>query len=172
VIRLVTFEPFERELLDQLSRAIFQAYGLGCEYAGEVPLPEKANVAGGLDAVELVTHATQVKSFADDKVIYLTARPFAPRRLPSGELPTQGFSQAGGSRAVLTTHGLPQGAAFLKRLSKQAVHEVGHLWELHHCLDARCAMYPPWAMSFATGEATLCTFCREKSEQKIRLAKT
>jgi hypothetical protein len=33
-------------------------------------------------------------------------------------------------------------------------------------------MYPPWTPSFPNGEPVFDTFCRDKSEQKIRLAKS
>jgi len=173
VIRLVTLDPIERETLDKLTRILFQAFGLGCEYAGDVAIPKEAVKGDLLDAVILLDKVAPVKSYADDKVVYLTTRAFLPRELPSGKAPTTGFSQYSGERAVSTTHGLPTDPeALLKRLAKQVVHDVGHLWELHHCLDPRCSMYATWAPSFATGEPILCTFCREKSEQKIRMAKT
>ena len=44
------------------------------------------------------------------------------------------------------------------------------VWEIY---DARCAMHPSWSQGLpANPEMDLCTFCREKSERKIRLAKT
>lgn len=172
MIRVVTLDPFDTELVEKLCRIIFQAFGLGCEYAGEVPMPPEAVKGDQVDAQELLKHVDPVKSYADDKVLYLTSRPFAPRALPSGEAPTPGLAQYGGERAVLSSHGLPEGDALLKRLAKQALHDVGHLWELHHCLDPRCSMHPPWALTFATGEPVLCPFCRDKSEQRIRMAKT
>lgn len=172
MIRLVTLDPIEQEVLTKLSRIVFQAYGLGCEYAGDLPVPKEAAKGDALDAIELLDKAQGVKSFADDKIVYLTTRPFLARELPSGKAPTAGFAQYSGARAVVTTHGLPGGDALLKRLAKQVVHDVGHLWDLHHCLDPRCSMYATWAPSFATGEPILCTFCREKSEQRIRMAKT
>lgn len=172
MIRLATLDPIERETLDKLCRIVFQAYGLGCEVAGEVAMPPEALEGDAVDAAVLLEKAPAVKSFADDKTIYLTTRPFLSRELPSGKAPTAGLAQYSGERAVVTTHGLPEGEALLKRLAKQVVHDVGHLWELHHCLDPRCSMYATWAPSFATGEPLLCTFCREKSEQRIRMAKT
>jgi predicted Zn-dependent protease len=172
LIRLVTLDPFDDELLHKLTRLLFQAFGLGCEYVGEVGMPEEARKGDALDAVLLVTHASAVRSFADDKVVYLTSRKLLPRELPSGAAPTAGFSQYSGERAVITSHGLPTGDALLKRVGKQAIHDVGHLWDLHHCLDPRCAMHPPWTPTFGAGEPVLCPFCRDKSEARIRLAKT
>ncbi len=172
MIRLVSVDPFEPEVLKQLSRVLFQAYGLGCEYIGEADAPSAAVRGDTLDAVEFLKAAPEVKSFADDKVVYLASRALASRELPSGKGPTPGFSLFGGPSALVTSHGLPKGDALLKRLAKQAVHDLGHLWELHHCLDPRCSMYAPWAPTFANGEPVLCTFCREKSEARIRMAKT
>ena len=172
MIRLVTLDAIDREVLDKLCRIIYQAYGLGCEVVGEVPVPKEAIKGDALDAVVLLEKAPPVKSFADDKAVYLTNRPLLSRELPSGKAPTTGLSQYSGERAVITTHGLPQGEALLKRLAKLVVHDVGHLWDLHHCLDPRCSMYATWAPAFANGEPILCTFCREKSEQRIRMAKT
>ena len=172
MIRLVTLDPIEREVIDKLCRIIFQAYGLGCEYVGDVPTPKEAVKGDSLDAVELLAKAQAVKSFADDKTVYLTTRPFLTREVPSGKAPTSGFAVYSGERAVVTTAGLPEGEALLKRLAKQVVHDIGHLWDLHHCLDPRCSMYATWAPTFASGEPLLCPYCRDKSEQRIRLAKT
>jgi archaemetzincin len=172
VIRLVSLDPLDPEVLQKLTRVLFQAYGLGCEHVGEMEAPASALRGESIDAVEFLKVAPEVKSFADDKVLFLTGRALSGRELPSGKGPTPGFSLFGGPSGIVTAHGLPKGDGLLKRLAKQAVHELGHLWELHHCLDPRCAMYAPWAPAFANGEPTLCTFCREKSEGRIRLAKT
>jgi predicted Zn-dependent protease len=172
VIRVVSLEPFEEELIQKLCRILFQAYGLGCEHAGELPLPDEALKGGKIDAPTLLEKVERVASFADDKILYLTQQPLAERQLPSGRAPTPGFAQYSGERAVLSAYGLPQGDALLKRLAKQAIHDVGHLWELHHCLDPRCSMYTPWSPPFASGEPVLCPYCRDKSGEKIRLAKT
>ena len=179
MIRLVTMETFEEKDLDALCKVLFQAFGLGTEHAGSVPHPEEALAAGGaFDAAKLLEEAEAPKSFSDDKLLYLTRRKLLQPAGPAGTPPTHGFAQYGGERGVITTELFPSGLAelseeFQKRLGKQAVHEVGHLWDLHTCLDPKCSMHPPWAEGFASNvEPTLCTFCREKSENKIRMAKT
>ena len=58
------------------------------------------------------------------------------------------------------------------RFYDYALQEIGNAWGLHHCLDPRCAMYPHWTPSYPNGDASFCVFCRETSEQKIRLAKS
>jgi predicted Zn-dependent protease len=169
---VVTLEPFDEELTNKLCRIIFQAYGLGCEFAGEVALPDEARKGGKLDAGVLLDKVERVASYADDKILYLSKQPFASRDVPCGKAPTPGLAQYAGERAVVSAAGLPQGDALLKRIAKQAIHDVGHLWGLHHCLDPRCSMYAPWSPPFQTGEPLLCPFCRDKSDRRIRLAKT
>jgi predicted Zn-dependent protease len=169
VIRLATLDHLDNELLDWLRKTIFQSFGLGCELAGEVPIPKKAIENQIIDARALLKNVLDVESFADDKILYLTSLPLAVRNLPSGEVPTFGLSTYGGKRAVVSIHGLPPGDILFKRAGKQALHEVGHLWKLHHCLDHRCAMHPPWTASFAQGDPILCSFCREKSEFSLSL---
>jgi archaemetzincin len=172
VIRLATLDELDPEVLQKLTSLVYQAYGLGCEYVGGVEYPEEHATSKVIDAASLLERVEQVVSFADDKVVYLTTRKLAPRAVPGGQTPTPGYSEPAKGRAVVTSHGLPSGEAHLRRLAKQVMHDIGHLWELHHCLDPRCAMHPPWTPNFNTGEPVLCTFCREKSEQRIRLAKT
>ena len=76
---------------------------------------------------------------------------------------------------MVTSHGLgDKGVLPLDiGLAKRAAHYVGHLWDLHHCFDPRCAMHPGWSPGFAQyPEVVLCLFDREKSERKIKLGST
>ena len=125
-----------------------------------------------LDAEKLLEEVEGVRAYADDKLLYLTPRKLKERELPSGTAPTHGFARYGKDRAIITTRRLKDMEVGFKPVARHALHQLGHLWELHHCLDPRCSMYPPWTPSFAQGDPIFCTFCREKSEQKIRLAKS
>jgi len=94
--------------------------------------------------------------------------------LPPGKI-ALGFAREYGGKAVATAHGLgekglpPMDAG----LAKRAAHYVGHLWDLHHCFDPRCAMHPGLSPGFAQyPDVALCLFCREKSERKIKLGST
>lgn len=179
MIRVVTLDAFEDADIDALCKSLYQAYGIGCEHAGSVSFPEDAespDVPGAYDANKLLTEADAVKTFTDDKLVYVTRRRLSQPEGPLGRPPTNGFARYGGERAVLTTAGLdlPDLSDELrKRMAKQAIHEVGRLWELHTCLDAKCSMHPTWSEGFAHHvEPVLCAFCREKSENKLRMAKT
>lgn len=183
MIRVVTLEPFEDADLDALCKLLYQAYGLGCERAGKVPLPEEAldEKSGAYDANLLLEEAESVKLVADDKLLYVMRKPLLQKEGPMGAPPTHGLAQFGGQRAVVTTALFPKGIeerddeseSFRKRLAKQAVREIGRTWELHTCIDPKCSMHPSWAEPFEVHlEPVLCNFCREKSEEAIRLAST
>jgi len=113
-----------------------------------------------------------IRAYEDDKVLFITSRKLKERELPGGKAPTSGFAVYNKSRAIISTHGYKDLEASFKPVARNALQQIGHLWGLHHCLDPRCSMYPPWTPSFGAGEPTFCTFCREKSEQKLRLAKS
>lgn len=80
-----------------------------------------------------------------------------------------GEAQMGGPCAVVSLHrlrqqfyGLPQDDELLdERLIKEAVHEVGHTFDLTHCDDYSCAMAPSHAVEWIDlKDRTLCTTCQ------------
>jgi archaemetzincin len=181
VIRVVTLNELDPADVAFLTRSLYRGFGLGTEYAGTKPMPDRAEGEDGrVDAVALVRDAAAVRTFADDKVLYVTAARLSLPAGPLGEPPCWGFAEYGKERALVSTARLtPRGTteasveAFQRRLAREAVHAVGHLWDLHHCVDSRCAMHPSWSPNLpASPEMDLCPFCRDKSERKIRLAKT
>lgn len=181
MIRIVTLTRIDPADLVFLTRTLYRAFGVGTEHAGDKPVPKDARTDDDrLDAVKLLKEVDPIRTFPDDKVLLVTGEPLALRPGPLGEPPCWGFAEFGGTRAVITTSRLPQRGvseasieAYQRRLAREAIHAVGHLWDLHHCYDARCAMHPSWSQGLpANPEMELCSFCREKSERKVRLAKT
>jgi len=176
VIRVVTLDAFEEGDVDVVCKQLFQAFNIGAEFASKLPLPEEALLPdGSYDADLLLTEAESVKLVADDKLLYLTHAKLKQPEGPVGRPPTYGFSQFGGQRAVSSTSLFPKklepgSDEYRKRLAKQAVHEIGRLWELHTCIDPKCSMHTSWSDAFETHvEPILCNFCREKSEERIRM---
>lgn len=170
MIRVVTLDEFDPKQLGNFCKTLYQAFGVGSEHVGQVSVPP--GTSEPLDAVALLGTLPRVAAYADDKIVFLTLRRLADRELPTGKAPTSGFALQGRDKAIVSAYPKKNLEDGLKLASRHALHQVGHLWDLHHCLDPRCAMYPPWTPSFANGEPIFCTFCREKSEQKIRLAKS
>jgi hypothetical protein len=181
VIRIVTLAPFDPGDIAFVARTLYQAFGLGTEHAGDAKLPpESEGPDGRHDAVKLLEDVESVRALADDKILFLTIAPLGLKPGPLGEPPCYGFAEYGGQRAVISTarlaaRGVTESSieSFRKRLAREAVHCVGHLWDLHHCYDPRCAMHPSWSPGLGANPSyELDVFCRDKSEQRIRLAKT
>jgi archaemetzincin len=83
-----------------------------------------------------------------------------------------GEAQMGGPCAVVSLHrlqqqfyGLPEDPVLLvDRLVKEAVHEVGHTFDLTHCDDYSCAMAPSHAVEWIDlKEMALCGSCQARS---------
>ncbi|HEY6146257.1 MAG TPA: hypothetical protein VIZ69_01110 [Thermoanaerobaculia bacterium] len=178
MIRLVTLSEFPPDVLDHVARRLNAAYGIGCEIEGEAELPDGAlaDDQTSYDAVKLLDQIEdETQLYADDKVVYLTNASLAAPDGPMGKGPMTGFPQFGGGKAVVTSHGLgSKGELPLDvGLAKRAAHHVGHLLELHHCFDPRCAMHPEWSPGFTQyPDVALCLFDREKSERKIKLGQS
>lgn len=175
MIRIVTLSDLPPDVVDHVARRLNATYGLGTEIEGEAALPEDA-----LDATQEAYNAPKlleeieddVQAYADDKILYLTSEPLSGPEGPMGKGPMDGFALYGAGKAVVTSHGLggKTGPSLEAGLAKRAAHHVGHMWELHHCYDPRCAMHPGWSPGFTQyPEVALCLFCREKSERKIKL---
>ncbi|MHB8878302.1 MAG: hypothetical protein ACYC8T_31790 [Myxococcaceae bacterium] len=170
MIRVVTLDPHDEKQVAKLCQTLYAAFGVGCEHSGHVAVPE--GLPEPYDAAKLLEEVQGVRAYADDKLLYLTGKKLKDRPLPSGTVPTAGYCRYGKDRALISTAAVKNLEEGLKTVARHSLHQLGHVWELHHCLDPRCSMYPPWTPSFALGDAIFCTFCRDKSEQKIRLAKS
>lgn len=179
MIRLVTLEKLDPTDVVALKQHLWTAFALGTEHAGDRAMPTGlAAKDGRIDALRLLAEAPPVRLVGDDRVLYITGAPLSLPAGPLGDPPCWGFAEYGGQRAVLSLARMPARGvseasieAYRRRLAREAIHAIGHLWDLHHCYDARCAMHPSWTEHLAASpEADLCSFCREKSEQRIRHA--
>ena len=170
MIRLVTLDAYDPKVIDRLCKVLYTAFGVGCEHAGDMAPP--SGQSEPFDAQALLDTLPSPRAYADDKILYLTSRKLKPRSLLSGDVPCTGFGNQNGPRALVTSAGVKDPEAGLKQIARHAMHQLGHSWELHHCLDPRCAMYPPWTLNYDAGDTFFDTFCRDKSEQRIRLAKS
>lgn len=87
-----------------------------------------------------------------------------------------GEAQMGGPCAVVSSYRLRQefygldrdNALLSQRLVKEAVHELGHALDLHHCQDYRCAMASSHAVEWIDlREAALCESCQSKAQLRV-----
>ncbi len=170
MIRIFTLDEFDPALLKALTKSLYTAFGVGSEHSGAVTAPHGQQEP--YDANKLLETLPKVHALKDDKVLFLTSRKLAPRKLASGEAPTFGLSRYSAQLAVVTAVHIKNVADNVKLLTRYAMHEVAHTYGLHHCLDPRCSMYPQWTPSYANGDCIFCTYCRDSVDAKIRTTKS
>src|SRR5271166_2386132 len=92
-----------------------------------------------------------------------------------------GEAQMGGPCALVSVfrlrqefYGLDRDDSLLRqRLLKEAVHELGHTLDLHHCEDYRCAMASSHAVEWIDlRETSLCDVCRAQAQSNAAAAAT
>src|SRR5574341_971686 len=104
VIRIVTLAPFDEGDIAYVARALYQAFGLGTEHVGERNLPVGTESEDGrYDGARLLEAVPSVRTFADDKVLYLATVPLSMEPGPLGEPPCYGFARYGGDRPLVST---------------------------------------------------------------------
>lgn len=89
-----------------------------------------------------------------------------------------GEAQLGGKSAVVSVHRLKNGfietdATYLDRISKEAIHELGHTFNLRHCKDSACIMhYCRDIRDVDKKKNQLCRYCKILLEDDIKRLKT
>jgi len=166
MIRVVTLSEFDDETMALVLRRLQAVYGVGAEVGRRTSMPREAYEPGAdaYDALKTLAEAEDVRAFGDDKILFLTDRPLSLPVGPMGAGPVDGYADYGGLKAVATASGLgDRSLPLAEGLAKRAARHTGHLFGLHHCHDAKCAMLPGWAEGFVQHpETVLCPFCRDK----------
>lgn len=175
MIRVVLLSEFEDEDMDVVLSGLRKVYGVGAEIGRRTTLPSEAYdpKADAYDALATIAEAQAVRTFGNDKILFLCDRPLSLPVGPMGAGPVDGFAHFTDVKGIATSAGLEEldgegKFTLADGLAKRAVRQVGHLFGLHHCHDARCSMLPGWLEGFhQNSDAVLCTFCRDKSESII-----
>ncbi len=142
-ILLIAVGRVPAEIGDGLNQGLQRAFGLPCRSG--TPLPHPSFAWNGqrrqylAEAIlERLDPGSSACAFAvADLDLYVARLNFA-----------FGLADQAGRRAIIalprlcqTYYGLPDDAdLFHRRVSKEAVHELGHVFGLRHCYDRRCVM--------------------------------
>ena len=168
VMEIVPLEITDRELLSALASEAARIFPLRCQVGAAARLP-----AGALDAKRGQYHATRILEHLDAsgrdsfRLLGVTSVDiFTPiMRYVFGE------AMLPGRAALVSTYRLgiapPRGdhpgdhSAFLGRVIKEGIHELGHTFGLTHCEDPTCVMSASLDMTRIDAKSTqLCYYCK------------
>jgi archaemetzincin len=84
-----------------------------------------------------------------------------------------GEAQLGGKTCIVSAFRLNEGHSpqepFLSRIIKEAIHELGHTFKLHHCRDRTCLMhYCRNEKDVDRKSDQLCRYCRVLLDDEIK----
>ena len=171
-IRILS-ELHDRRILERVAEALREVYGEDVEMEFVDRLFDETflnPVRGQYDAWPIVQSYRDVR--ADDEYLLL----ITVKDLYAAGL-NYIFGLAWGGIAIVSTHRLaqefyglePDRELFVKRLIKEAVHELGHLHGLTHCSDRRCVMaFSNWIGDTDYKSYKLCSRC----ERKLKLSRS
>jgi archaemetzincin len=136
----------DRTLLIELGDSIHGLSGVSCEISEGCELPRRAldRGRGQYDCHAILKCLMQVESSCL-RVIGVTKADIYVQALRY----VYGVSQVNGRCSIISTHRLipeyygelPDKEILLTRLTKTAIHELGHSLGLTHCRDKRCVMF-------------------------------
>lgn len=146
-IKLVAIGEVDRELLEYLSLTLPGALGIPC-----VEVASSLNPQGAYNEVRRQYHSTQLLQMLHDMDQSSCGKILGVADIDLF-IPIFTFvfgeAQVGGTCALMSAHrlqqkfyGLPDDRALLlKRVEKEATHELGHAFGLGHCRDFDCVMH-------------------------------
>ena len=152
---------------ERIRSVVSSSFNLNCEVVSPEPKPEFAlDVSRDqYDSLKILDRLESRFPRPDDWILGITDVDLAIPVLTF----VFGEARLGGRSAVVSAfrlreefHGLPADTVvLLSRLEKEAIHEVGHLLGLTHCLDRNCVMFSSNSLAQTDVKSTrLCPKCR------------
>ena len=145
-IVLIPFGPVPPEVLDTLEVGLWQEFGFGVRRGDALPDPAYAFDPAANQYSSAMMLKDLLRRLPSDavRVLGVTERDLFIPMLSF----VFGHAQVNGPAAVISLARLrqefyrlpPNPPLFLRRVMKEAVHELGHTFGLVHCADVRCAM--------------------------------
>ena len=158
-------EAFDSDLLELISRDVQRIFGYRAAIKSLLQ-----DVGFALDAVRDQHHSTlileKLAGLAPARVIKVLAITRVDLFIPI-LTHVYGEAQIGGRACIISTHRLNEGLAmsvhdsFNQRVVKEAIHELGHTFNLRHCQDHSCIMHYCRSIKDVDRKTDhLCRYCR------------
>jgi archaemetzincin len=173
IIEVVTVGRVKRPLLGVLSRELTRAYALPdghCLVGPSLEMPPAAyNAQRRQYDAGIILERVQHRIAGESKVLALTDTDLYTRLHDYNFI--FGLAQLRGRVALVSLRRLdptfygkePNPRLFLERVTKEAVHELGHTLGLGHCADTKCVMsFSNSILDVDTKSAAFCAECKKR----------
>ena len=168
----------DTSVLNQISREIHRIFNHRTEI---VPLLKDVNFA--LDPVRNQYHSTlileKLERLSSENTMKVLGIVMVDLFIPI-LTHVYGEAQLGGKACIVSTHRLKEGLSIMgsrhiyyNRITKEAIHELGHTFNLRHCPDHFCIMHYCRTVKDVDGKSDqLCRYCKTLlGDEMKRLAK-
>jgi archaemetzincin len=166
LVHIAPIGIFAQDLLTTVTETVGRVFGLSCRIGPLIdevgfafePERKQYHSTAILEALTNVAPADAFKVlalFREDLFIPILTHVY-------------GEAQLGGTSCVVSIHRLAEGISmvneherYLERVAKEAVHELGHTFDLRHCPDAHCIMHYCRSIDDVDQKKSdLCRYCR------------
>lgn len=159
----------DNKIIEELKRRLEHIFGCGIEITPVFTNLNKAYAAerGQYLAPALITEIQKPNTAKGEMVLGITDVDLYAPKLNF----VFGTADVTTSTAIISLHRLkqeyqgspPDEALFMDRVTKEAVHELGHLFGLEHCADTRCVMLFSNCLADTDNKPiSFCSQCRPK----------
>jgi len=172
MILLVPIGPVQAGLLSNLTQPLAETFGLPCRIVAPIPIPPAAfnHRRGQYEGSRILAALARLPLPDAERVLgVVDADCYAPGlNFIFGQASIHGrdcFIAL--PRLRQSFYGLPEDEAlFRQRMLKEAVHELGHTYDLGHCPDPRCVMHFSNSLYDTDGKkAEFCLHCTQVQHQ-------
>ncbi len=166
-------EDFDSNLIRLVGREVHRTFGFRTQI---MPLMQHVDFA--LDSGRNQYHSTAIIGKLADLVPSQAIKILAITRVDL-YIPilthVYGEAQLGGKACIISTHRLNEGLGmgvwepFGRRVIKEAIHELGHTFNLRHCQNSACCMHYCRSIKDVDRKSEqLCRYCKVLLEDEIK----
>ncbi len=169
-VAIIPLGPVNESELSALEDSLESFYGFEVDVLSEIPLPDSAyfEPRERYKASIILDHLEEVIPKKYDKILGITASDISITTSTGKDWGVFGLGQIGGESCVVSNHRFHEGISeetFNDRLSKIAIHEIGHTLGLRHCkANENCLMRSAdgTIATIDNSQAWICNSCRSK----------
>ena len=138
-IIIISFGQIEREIIDKAISALKKQFKVEIEFFQELPIPWFAERNGQMKAVDFLVYEREIlENNGAEAILGITKKDLF---MPNFQF-VFGLANPLEKTAIVSLNRLfdLNRQSYFKRIQKEVIHEIGHLFNLGHCHNFQCVM--------------------------------